>query len=159
MDGAVGPYHPAVADSGARRALLATRPGLGWWPALVRVAAGVTLIAVSLSKFTRHEELVESFERYGLPWPDASVYLAGTIELCGGVLFVLGLVTRLAALAVTGSMVVALATGGRVDVDLYHVGLGAALLAAALFLLWSGAGPWSIDERLVRRDRQPVNRP
>ena len=148
-----------MADSSARRALLATRPGLGWWPAVIRLAAGVTLIVVSLSKFTRHEQLVESFERYGLPWPDASVYLAGTIELCGGVLLVLGLVTRLAALAVAGNLVVALATGGRVEVDLYHVGLGAALLAAALFLLWSGAGPWSVDERLVRHLRQPVSRP
>ena len=46
-------------------------------------------------------------------------------------------------------MTVALLTGGRVDVDLYHVGLGSVLLIAALFLLWSGGGPWSIDERLV----------
>ena len=39
------------------------------------VAAGVTLITVSLAKFMRHEALVDSFERYGLPWPDASVYV------------------------------------------------------------------------------------
>ena len=86
------------------------------------------------------------------------MYLAGTIELCGGVLFVLGLVTRLAALAVAGNMVVALVTGGRVDVDLYHVGLGTVLLAAALFLLWAGGGPWSVDERLLRRADQPLSR-
>src|SRR5215204_2711788 len=142
----------------ARRRLLATRPGVGWWPAVVRLTAGVVLIVVSLSKFTRHESLVDSFERYGVPWPDASVYLAGTIELCGGVLLLLGLVTRLAALAVAGNMVVALATGGRVDVDLYHVGLGTVLLVAALFLVWAGGGPWSVDARLLRRAHQPLSR-
>jgi len=63
------------------------------------------------------------------------------------VLLVLGLLTRLAGAAIAANMVVALATGGRVDVDLYHVGLGSLLLAAALFLVWSGAGPWSLDER------------
>ena len=113
------------------------------------MAAGVTLIAVSLSKFTRHETLVDSFERYGLPWPDASVFAAGTAELLGGLLLVVGLVTRVAAAVVTINMTVALLTGGRVEVDLYHLGLGSVLLIAAVFLLWAGGGPWSIDERLV----------
>ena len=129
--------------------VLRTRADVGWWPLVVRVAAGVTLIVVSLSKFTRHEALVDSFERYGLPWPDASVYLAGTVELIGGVLLVVGLITRVAAAVVAINMTVAVLTGGRVDIDLYHVGLGSLLLAAALFLLWAGGGPWSVDERLV----------
>jgi putative oxidoreductase len=129
--------------------VLRTRPDLGWSPLVVRVAAGVTLITVSLSKFTRHEELVDSFERYGLPWPDASVYVAGAVELVGGVLLVVGLITRVAAAVVAINMTVAVLTGGRVDVDLYHVGLGVVLLIAALFLLWSGGGPLSVDERLV----------
>ena len=129
--------------------MLRTRPDLGWSPLVVRVAAGVTLITVSLAKFTRHEALVDSFERYGLPCPDASVYVAGTVELVGGALLVVGLITRLAAAVVAINMTVALLTGGRVDVVLYHVGLGVVLLVAALFLLWSGGGPLSLDERLV----------
>lgn len=112
--------------------------------------AGAVLVIVSLSKFTRHAALVDSFERYGVPWPDAAVYVAGTVELIGGLLLVLGLGTRIAATAVAGNMAVALLTGGRVDVDLYHVGLGSLLLAAALCLVWSGAGPWSIDARLAQ---------
>ncbi len=130
---------------------LAAGTGVGPWPLIVRLPTGVVLVGVSLSKFTRHGSLVESFERYGVPWPDASVYVAGTVELVGGLLIVIGLLTRLAALAVATNMVVALATGGRVDVDLYHVGLGSALLVAALFLVWAGAGPWSVDQRLAAR--------
>lgn len=117
----------------------------------MRVIAGVVLVVVSLSKFTRHESLVDSFERYGIPAPDLAVYVAGTVELVGGLLLLVGLLARLAAALVAVNMVVALATGGRVDVDLYHVGLGSLLLAAALFLVWAGAGPWSFDERLATR--------
>ena len=142
-------YDPTVTAREAALGVLRTRPGLGSSPLIVRVAAGVTLIAVALSKFTRHETLVDSFERYGLPWPDVSVFAAGTVELLGGLLLVVGLVTRVAAAVVTINLTVALLTGGRVEVDLYHLGLGSVLLIAAVFLLWAGGGPWSIDERLV----------
>ncbi|MGH9272292.1 MAG: DoxX family protein [Ilumatobacteraceae bacterium] len=131
--------------------LLVTRPRLGWSPLVVRLITGVVLVVVSLSKFTRHESLVDSFERYGIPAPDLAVYVAGTVELVGGLLLVVGLLVRLAAALVAVNMAVALATGGRVDVDLYHVGLGSLLLGAALFLVWAGAGPWSVDERLATR--------
>ena len=93
--------------------------------------------------------LVDSFERDGLPWPDASVYAAGTVELGGGLLLLVGLFTRVAAAVVAIKMTMALVTGGRVDVDLDHVGLGSILLLAGLFLVWAGRGPSSIDERLV----------
>jgi putative oxidoreductase len=142
-------YDPIVGAREAALEVLTTRRGLGWWPLVVRVAAGVTLIVVSLSKFTRHETLVDSFERYGVPLPDASVFAAGTVELLGGLLLLVGLVTRVTAAVVTINMTVALLTGGRVEVDLYHLGLGSVLLIAAVFLLWAGGGPWSIDERLV----------
>jgi putative oxidoreductase len=120
-------------------------------PFVVRLAAGVTMIAVSLSKFTRHESLVESFERYDIPAAELAVYLAGTIELVGGVLFVIGFLVRPVGVVVAAHFLVAVLTGGRVDTDLFHVGLGSLLLAAGLFLAWSGAGRWSVDERLDRQ--------
>lgn len=123
----------------------------GWLPTVVRLLSGAALVAVSLSKFTRHQQLVESFERYGVPAADISVYVAGVIELVGGVLLVLGLFTRVAALVVVVNMIVATATGGRVERDLYHLGLGPLLLVAAAFLMWSGAGRLSLDTRLFGR--------
>ena len=116
-----------------------------WWSTGVRLVAGLTLMSVSLSKFTRHEDLVEAFSRYGIPFPDQSVYLAGTVEGLGGLLLVLGLFTRIAALVVAGNMAVAVLTGGRIDVDFYHTGLGSLLFVAAVFLVWSGPGRWAID--------------
>jgi putative oxidoreductase len=127
------------------------RGGAQWWSTAVRWLAGAVLVSVSLSKFTRHEDLVAAFERYGIPFPDQSVYLAGTIELLGGLLLLIGLLTRLAALAVAGNMFVAVLTGGRIDVDFYHTGLGSLLFLAALFLLWSGPGRVAIDNRWVQQ--------
>ncbi len=120
-----------------------------WWSTGIRLAAGLTLVVVSLSKFTRHQDLVEAFERYGIPFPEQSVYVAGTVEGVGGVLLILGLVTRVAALVVAGNMAVAVLTGGRIDADLYHTGLGSLLFAAAAFLVWSGPGRWAIDNAWV----------
>lgn len=132
-------------------ALFATRlsGASAWWPTAVRCVAGVILMVVSVSKFTRHADLVAAFERYSIPFPDQSVYLAGTVELLGGLLLVLGLLTRPAALVVAANMLVAVLTGGRVDVDLFHTGLGSLLLVAAVFLLWAGPGRWAVDNRWV----------
>ena len=99
----------------------------------------------------RYDNLVDSFERYSVPAPEVSVYVAGSVELLGGLLFILGLFLRPAAVVIAVQFVVALLTGGRVDTDLYHVGLGGLLLGAAVFLAWSGPGRWSLDERLALR--------
>lgn len=125
--------------------------GAAWVPTAARVFAGLVLIGVSLSKFTRHADLVAAFERYGIPWPDQSVYLAGAVEGIGGLLMLIGLVTRIAALAVAGNMLVAVLTGGRIDVDLFHTGLGSLLLVLALFVLWAGPGHLALDNRILAR--------
>ena len=126
-----------------------------WATAVVRVGAGVLFVAFATGKFTDHMQEAVDFERYGLPWPDGAVYLAGAVELLGGVLLVLGLVTRVAALALACNLVVAIATAGRVDGGTFHLGVGPAMLAAMLFLVWAGAGALSADERLVRRSGTP----
>lgn len=125
--------------------------GAAWAPTAARVFAGLVLMGVSVSKFTRHGDLVASFERYGIPLPDQSVYLAGTVEGLGGLLLFLGLFTRIAALAVAGNMLVAVLTGGRIDVDLFHTGLGTLLLVLALFVLWAGPGRLALDNRILAR--------
>lgn len=124
-----------------------------WWSTAVRWLAGAILVSVSLSKFTRHDDLVAAFERYGIPFPEQSVYLAGTVELVGGILLLLGFLTRLAALAVAGNMLVAVLTGGRVDVDFYHTGLGSLLFLAAVFVLWSGPGLVAVDNRWLAKSQ------
>ena len=121
--------------------------GARWVPTILRWFAGIVLVAVSLSKFTRHQDLVDAFIRYGIPLPEASVYLAGTIELFGGILLLLGLLSRAAALALVGNMTVAVLTGGRIDPDFQHLGLGLMLLVSVLVILIVGPGNMAIDNR------------
>jgi putative oxidoreductase len=115
---------------------------------VVRLAAGAILIGFGQSKFAHHAKEVRAFDRYGLPAPDVFTYTIGTVELVGGILLVLGLLTRIVAFGLAGNMVGALATGGRVDGGFVNLGLAPMLIVAMLFLVWAGAGRFSLDERL-----------
>lgn len=122
--------------------------------AAVRVVLGLALIAVSVSKFADHDAMVSSFVDWGVPNADRAVTLAGIVELVGGVLLVAGLMTRIVALFLALHFAVALGTGGRVEQDAYHLGLGTILLAGSLFLVWAGSGPWSADAKIYERRRE-----
>lgn len=86
-----------------------------------------------------------------MPLPELATYLVGGLELGGGILLALGLLTRLAALGLAVNMAVAVATAGRIEGGLVNLGLAPALLAAMLVLLWTGAGRPSVDDRLLGR--------
>jgi putative oxidoreductase len=117
--------------------------------AVVRVVAGVALLLIGIGKFADHMKEAVDFEHYGVPLPDLAVWVSGTIEVVGGALLVLGLLTRLAAALVAVNLIVAIATAGVMEGGTFHLGVGPALLLAMLFLLWAGGGAWSLDGRLA----------
>ena len=120
-----------------------------WAVAIARVAAGAVFIAFSIGKFVRHGAESAALERYGIPLADAATYLVGVLELAGGLALVLGVGTRLAAVALAFDMAVAIATAGRIEGGPVHLGLAPALLAVMLALIWAGAGRLSVDARLA----------
>jgi putative oxidoreductase len=123
---------------------------------LVRLAAGVVFVAFGIGKFGAHAEEVEAFERYGLPQADAFVYLIGALEVGGGLLLVAGLATRLVALALAGDMVGAIAVSGIGEGEVVpSLTLAPLLLVAMAYLVRVGAGPASVDARLLRRRPAP----
>jgi putative oxidoreductase len=115
---------------------------------VLRIAAGAVFIGFGPGKFIRHTAETNAFHRYGLPRPSEFAYLIGSIELVCGLLLVLGLLVRPAALVLAGDMIGAIATGGRVDGGPVHLVLAPGLLVALLLLVCSGAGAWSLDTRL-----------
>ena len=138
--------------------MLAPTPGWASVPALiVRLAAGATFVGFGLSKFAHHGREARAFARYGLPDPNVFVYATGTLELSLGALLLVGLLTRPVALGLAGNMVGAIATGGRVDGGFVNLVLAPILLVAMLFLVYAGAGRWSLDGRL--RNSAPWLRP
>lgn len=125
----------------------------GWAPAvlLARLAAGVVFLGFSIGKFTRHGAEADALDRYGLPFPDAFTYGVGIVELAGGAMLVVGLATRLAALALACDMAGAIATAGRIEGGPVHLGLAPALLVMMVLVLWIGPGDRSLDRRLLSR--------
>jgi len=111
------------------------------------------------------------FEKMGFPHPELLGYLLGSFETLCGALVLVGLLTRLAAVPLVVIMLVAIVTT-KLPILLGH-GFGPfavrelpvygflamahemrtdwAMLLGALFLLWVGAGPWSLDRRIARR--------
>ena len=126
--------------------LLSTRPAS--LPLVLRIASGTLFFLFSFGKFVRRDAEVRAFDRYGVPWPEVTVAVVGVLELVGGLLLVIGLLTRPAALALAGNMIGAISTGGRVEGGPIHLGLAPALLIVMLILLRTGGGARSVDDRL-----------
>jgi putative oxidoreductase len=125
--------------------------GPSGWPQraafVVRVVAGAVVAGFGVGKFTHHRAEADALDRYGIPFSDLTTYWVGIVELGGGALLVVGLVTRVAALALAVDFVVAISTAGRIEGGAVHLGLAPALLVSMLFLLWAGPGVRSLDRR------------
>jgi putative oxidoreductase len=96
------------------------------------------------------------YEKYGVPLPDIAVWVSGTVEVVGGALLVMGLLTRLAAALLAMNLVVAISTAGVMEGGTFHLGVGPALLVAMLFVVWAGGGAFSLDGRWARRHHSPA---
>jgi len=116
--------------------------------AAARIAAGLVFVVFGVAKFTSHEHEVASFRQYGLPEPDTTVYLIGVLEVGGGLLLLVGLLTRLVALALAGNMAVAIVVSGIKEGEVVpSLTLAPALLLIMLALLRFGPGVPSLDAR------------
>jgi putative oxidoreductase len=122
-----------------------------WATAVVRVVTGVLFVTFSLGKFVDHAQESTDFDRYGVPAPEVATYLVGTLELLGGILLVIGLLTRPAAALLALNLVGAIATAGRVDGGSFHLGVAPTMLVAMLFLVWAGSGCLAVDRTLRQR--------
>jgi putative oxidoreductase len=70
------------------------------------------------------------------------------IEIAGGLLLLVGLGTRLAALVLAGDMVGAIVASGIGEGEAISLTLAPALLVAMAYLVWVGAGSHALDRRL-----------
>jgi len=117
--------------------------------AAIRWSAGIIFLIFGVGKFANHAAELASFRHYPLPAPGALVYLVGVVEVVGGVLLVLGLLTRLAAMALAADMVGAIAVSGVGRGELISLTLAPLLLVAMISLIRLGAGAWSLDQRIA----------
>jgi putative oxidoreductase len=114
---------------------------------VARVAGGAVFVVFGVGKFTQHASEVASFQDYGLPAPDAFVYVIGVVEVVGGLLLILGFLTRPAALVLAGDMVGAIVVSGIALGEVISLTVAPAELAVCLYLLWTGPGVLALDHR------------
>lgn len=130
-------------------------------PLAVRLSLGAVFLGTGWGKLHNLGQVTSFFTELGIPFPAAQATVVSAIELGGGTLILLGLFTRFAAVPLMGTMVVAILTAKRPEID----GIRSLFafeeftyLAAFLWLTVAGAGKASLDALLLGR-RSPLPRP
>lgn len=135
---------------------------------LVRLAIAFVFVTEGVQKFLYADALgVGRFTKIGIPAPEVMAPFVGGVEVVGGTLLLLGLLTRLGALALLVDMIVAF-TSTKIPILIGHgfwgfadpakrtgfLGMAheartdIAMLLGCAFLLVVGAGTLSLDARL-----------
>jgi putative oxidoreductase len=126
-------------------------------PTLARLTVGLVFIGTGWGKLHTLPDVTDYFASLGIPLPGLNARVAASTEFFGGILVLVGLGTRLAALPMAFTMVVAILTAKRADIHGLTDLVGFEEWSYLVFFLWlvvAGAGPLSLD-RLVgpRLDR------
>ncbi len=125
---------------------------------LIRLLVGGVFLSEGVQKFLYPAALgVGRFAKIGIPWPAWSAPFVAVVETGCGMLILLGLATRPAALALVIDMIVAIAST-KIPMFLksgfwataHEARADWSMLLGALFLLVVGGGAASLDARLTR---------
>lgn len=115
---------------------------------VLRLVFGGTLLTIGLNKLMTLDTVASTFEQLAIPFPKISALLAGLSEFLGGLLWVLGLFTRLISIPVAFTMIVAYITAHPTSLNSLQgfIAEGAFLylLMSILFMAF-GAGRFSLD--------------
>jgi putative oxidoreductase len=128
-----------------------------WLPGLMsRITIGVVFVQSGWGKLHHLDKVVAFFTSLGIPAPQLQAPFVASVEFfCGG-LVLIGLLTRLAAIPLIGTMVVAIMTAKIKDVSDFgdFVSLSEYLFIVLLvWLIVKGAGSFSIDCLLAKKFR------
>ena len=133
------------------------RGAAGYAPLVVRVLAGVIMAAHGWQKLQGGPSgFGQALAGSGVPLPELMAYVVTLVELIGGVLLIVGLLSRLAALLLTIDLVVAILLV-KVNIGLLSPadgsGVGAeldlALIGGLLVVLLAGPGRLSVDHQML----------
>jgi putative oxidoreductase len=129
-----------------------------WSTLILRLMVGIVFLSEGLQKFLFPATMgAGRFESIGLPSPEFLANFVGVFEILCGVLVLLGLLTRFAAIPLIIIMFVALGTT-KLEIlaeegfwQMMHAArTDYAMLLGSIFLLVRGGGRWSLDRQLFR---------
>ena len=149
---------PAFVERPARLGLRAAA-ALAFLPPLVtRITLGHAFFLTGRGKLANFDTFVSFLADQGVPAPVLNAHVVARLEFYGGILLAIGLLTRLVALGLAGTMVVALLTERRQFFESWRFtgDVGPTDIASFVFLLllgWLvvyGPGGVSLDALLAR---------
>jgi putative oxidoreductase len=123
-------------------------------PTLARLTVGLVFMHTGWGKLHDLEKVTDFFTDLHIPAPAFQARLVACTELIGGLAMLLGLGTRLVAIPLSITMVVAIATAKRGDIDGLVALVGFEEWSYLVFFVWlalAGAGPLSCDYLIARR--------
>ncbi|MEX0799185.1 MAG: DoxX family protein [Bacteriovoracaceae bacterium] len=123
---------------------------------LIRIMVGAVFLSEGIQKFLFPAARgAGRFEKIGLPAPEFLGYFVGTFETLCGLLVLLGLFTRFAAMPLIIIMLVAISSTKipmLFNEGFFYMAHAArtdfSMLLGSVFLLINGAGSLSLDQRL-----------
>ena len=140
----------------SQRALAVTRSLDGVGPLFARITLGVIFASSGLGKLQHLDKVIGFFTDLGIPAPQIQAPFVAGVELVGGILLIVGLASRISALLLSSTMVVAIATAKRADIHGFtdFIGLDEWVYLVMLgWLVLAGPGRFAIDAILVKKTK------
>jgi putative oxidoreductase len=129
-------------------------------PLLARLTVGYAFVESGWGKVHNLDTVTQYFTELGIPAPAFQATFVSGVELICGTLVLVGLATRLAAVPLIGTMVVALITAKASDIAGFSDLIGTIEFCYAVLLVWlalAGAGAASLDHLITRRAVAPAS--
>jgi putative oxidoreductase len=135
---------------------------LTWLPPLaIRIVVGWVFLWTGWQKLNFLPRMIQNFREWGIPAPEILTPLASGMEFVGGLLLLVGLLTRIVSIPMMVIMLVALASAKWGDVDSLQTLLGFEEISYFVmfgYLAVAGPGPASLDHFILnatRKERPP----
>ena len=128
-------------------------------PLVARIVVGWVFLWAGWGKLQALPRIIETFRDLGIPYPEVLTPFVAGVEFVGGILLLLGFLTRVAAAPLIVVMVVAIISAKLGEVDSLETLLGfeeVSYLALFLWLAIAGPGPISIDHLLLSNRRREL---
>jgi putative oxidoreductase len=122
-------------------------------PLAARITVGWVFLWSGWEKLNDLPTVIQNFIDWGIPFPHILTPFVSAVEFVGGLLLLLGLFTRLAAVPLIIVMIVAIIAAKWAEVDSLETLLGFDEVAYMVLFLWlavAGPGPISLDRLLQR---------
>jgi putative oxidoreductase len=131
-----------------------------WLPPLAaRLVVGWVFMWSGWGKLNNLPQMIENFKGWGIPYPEIMTPFVSGVEFFCGLLLLLGLFTRIAAVPLVVVMIVAIISAKWDQIDSLETLLGfeeVAYMALFGWLAVAGPGPLSIDAVLQKWKRLPL---